>query len=961
MPTDPLATPAPVAPLPEAGLPPAAPANVLAPGRPAPPSPPEAVLARFTEGLVEAADVAEVAGHLLSACLQVSPARVARVLLPAGAGEALELACTRAEPPGSPPAQHLHGGVHLPSAPAGGGWLAGEAERALQPVLARDGAVGGRWWAAPVDALGPHPAGLLVLGLEAPGPFEGPGGGLGAVEALARVATLALDRLRQGGALERARAVAAAEAEARARAEERYRFLAEAGQGLATSLDVEVVLQELARLTALRLADACTVHVADGGGGLRQVAFASALPEGSALREQWDAAGRAAARPPPSALEALGARRTVLAEEPEGGRAARGHAAQVLSVPLLGRDRVHAVLTLTVERAGRRLRPEDVALAEELAHRAVLAVDNARLYREAHHARAAAEQESHVRRAAEERQRFLAEVSRVLGATLDAEEMLRSLARLAVPRFADGCAVDLVEADGSLRRVAASHRDPTKAEVAFRLAEEFPGSLDAAIGPPSVVRTGVSERVAVVRDAHLEAQARSPEHLALLRRLGVGALLCVPLWVRGRVAGAVTLVQGESGRRFARADQVVAEDLAARAGFALENARLYADLQEEDRRKDAFLAMLAHELRNPLAPVQVAARLLKQGTDRPEVLERARAVIERQTRHMARLVDDLLDVSRITRGKIELRRERTPLQLLIQRAAELAHPMLQARQHALTVACPERPLWLEVDPVRLEQVLVNLLNNAAKYTDPGGRIHVAVQAEGGAVQVSVRDTGIGIGPDMLPRVFELFAQERRASDRAQGGLGIGLTLVRQLVELHGGSVTAHSEGVGRGSEFRVSLPYSELEAPPEAPAAHLDSHARALEVLVVDDNVDAAETLAELLQVWGHTVRVVHDGFAALEAAGAHAPDVVLLDIGLPRMDGFEVARRLRANPAHARCTLVALTGYGQSEDRARAHEAGFDHHLTKPVDLQVLARVLAACGLGEQGARPGEGQGAVS
>jgi signal transduction histidine kinase/ActR/RegA family two-component response regulator len=464
--------------------------------------------------------------------------------------------------------------------------------------------------------------------------------------------------------------------------------------------------------------------------------------------------------------------------------------------------------------------------------------------------------------------------------------------------------------------------------------------MDWPVGIPRVLRTGVSERISVVREGDLDAMAESPGHLRMLRELKIESVLTVPLWVRARVVGSVMLVHSGSGRRFTRADQAVAEDLAGRAGLAVENARLYADLQEEDRRKDEFLAMLAHELRNPLAPVQVAVQLLQQGSESRASQDHAHAVIARQTRHMARLVDDLLDLSRITRGKIELRREPTQLQALVRRAVDLAQPLLQAKRHRLTVELPEQPLWIEVDPVRIEQVLANLLNNAAKYSDPEGSIRVQAHRLGGGLEVVVRDSGIGITEEMLGSIFDLFVQEKRASDRSQGGLGIGLTLVKQLVELHGGVVSAHSDGVGKGSEFRLRLPCA-VEARDDVPVPLHPSVARSMRILVVDDNVDAAETLAELLESWGHTVKAVHDGVEGLEEAQRFRPDVVLLDIGLPRMDGLEVARRLRSLPGEPRTVLVALTGYGQAEDRARSREAGFDHHLTKPVDLDTLVRVL--------------------
>jgi two-component system CheB/CheR fusion protein len=365
-------------------------------------------------------------------------------------------------------------------------------------------------------------------------------------------------------------------------------------------------------------------------------------------------------------------------------------------------------------------------------------------------------------------------------------------------------------------------------------------------------------------------------------------------------------------------------------------------LAEADRHKDEFLAMLAHELRNPLAPIGNAAQLLRlRGRDDPS-LRRVTEMMERQVRHMARLVDDLLDVSRIAGGKIALRKERIDLALVTRQALESVSDLIQAREHELSLSLPFSPLWLEADPVRLEQIIQNLVENAAKYTEPGGRIWVDAARKGDEMVLRVRDTGVGIAPDLLPRIFDLFTQADRSLDRSQGGLGLGLTLVRRLVQKHGGTVHAESAGPGKGSEFIVRLPGS----PPPLPAAtavtsRAGGSISPRRVLVVDDNADAATSLADLLAVIGHEVRVAHTGPAAIEAAATFRPEVLLLDIGLPGMDGYEVARRVREHSALKETLLVALTGYGQEEDRQRAAEAGFDHHLTKPVAWEELEKAL--------------------
>ncbi len=379
------------------------------------------------------------------------------------------------------------------------------------------------------------------------------------------------------------------------------------------------------------------------------------------------------------------------------------------------------------------------------------------------------------------------------------------------------------------------------------------------------------------------------------------------------------------------------------------------ELARADRQKNEFLAMLAHELRNPLAPIDNALQVLRQGHaddhQREADLDWALEIMSRQVRHMARLVDDLLDVSRITRGKIVLRRELVAPQALVAHAVESVRPLVTAKRHELTVTLPppEPPARLNADPARLEQVLCNLLNNAAKYTTEGGRIHLCttIEDQGRTLAFRVSDNGIGIAPDVLPSVFELFRQAERSLDRAQGGLGIGLTLVQTLVTMHGGTVEAQSGGIGQGSEFIVRLP---LARPPLTPAAGPSMLAagpsiagdRQRRVLVVDDIIDSAESLARLLRRWGHEVHLAHDGPSALAAARSTAPEIVLLDIGLPGMDGYEVARLLRQDPAHTALVLVALTGYGQTADRQHTRDAGFDHHLVKPVDTTLLRSLLA-------------------
>jgi CheY-like chemotaxis protein/two-component sensor histidine kinase len=364
-------------------------------------------------------------------------------------------------------------------------------------------------------------------------------------------------------------------------------------------------------------------------------------------------------------------------------------------------------------------------------------------------------------------------------------------------------------------------------------------------------------------------------------------------------------------------------------------------LREADRRKDEFLAILAHELRNPLAPLRNSLYVLRQSAGERATVDKVRDMMERQVDHLVHLVDDLLEVSRINRGKIALRKQRVGLAAIIQTALETALPAIESAGHRLSITLPSEPLDLEADPIRLAQVFANLLNNAAKYTEAGGRIDVLARQEEQEVMVAVRDTGVGIPADMLPRVFELFLQVETTRGHAQGGLGIGLTLVKSLVELHGGRVEARSPGLGQGSELTVRLPIA-TGARAEAIRRDAEAPLAPRRILVVDDNRDAADSLGMLLEALGSEVEIAYDGPAALEAVPRYRPEVVLLDIGMPGMNGHEVARRLRERPEGRDLMLVALTGWGQDQDRRCSEAAGFDRHLVKPVALDALRDLLA-------------------
>ncbi len=529
--------------------------------------------------------------------------------------------------------------------------------------------------------------------------------------------------------------------------------------------------------------------------------------------------------------------------------------------------------------------------------------------------------------------RFLADASATLHDLGDSERALDRIAHIAVESFADRCVIDVT--DGPEHRRIDVRADRAGRTAAARDADEY--CLER------VKRTGDAEVVGNVAAALDQADADASVPLRRLRDLGVRSYLAVPLVVRGAVIGVIAFYVVDSARNFTHVELGVASDLARRVAVAIDNARLYRSIQESDQRKSEFLATLAHELRNPLAPIRTGLEVLGRIDPRSPEGARVRTVMTRQMGHMVRLVDDLLDVSRLSRGKLELKKCRVMLDTVVRDAVDVSRPAIDAARHTLTVTLPDAPVPLYGDPTRLSQVISNLLTNAAKYTADGGDIGLTATLEDGDVVIAVTDTGIGLSDEQLPVIFEMFGQIRGSSPRSDGGLGIGLTLVRQLTEMHGGTVSVRSQGPGRGSTFEVRLPV--LVARPEpAPEEEVvtSGSTQGLKVLVVDDNRDSAEMLGMLIGMHGHDVRTAFSGPDALALATEFVPDVVFLDIGLPVMSGYEVAQQLRRLEPTQRSLLVALTGWGAPEHVARARAAGFDVHMTKPVDTTEVERLLA-------------------
>jgi signal transduction histidine kinase len=553
--------------------------------------------------------------------------------------------------------------------------------------------------------------------------------------------------------------------------------------------------------------------------------------------------------------------------------------------------------------------------------------------------RVALAKEQAARTVAEENQRrasFLAEATQVMASSLDVDTILKGASDLVVPFLADYSAVVLNGDDGAVRaRRSASVAGWDQYLGDYR--EAFDAMVQRQLG--RVLTQGLhafSDRLAV------------PGQGDVVDEPPTGEVHAFPLVTRGKTRGALILALGPSSRRLQGQDLSLADSLAGRAAASLDNCLLYEEIQNADRRKNEFLATLSHELRNPLAPMRAALHMLRS---KPVEQEKARTLLEtmdRQVAQMTRLVEDLLDISRITRGAIELRRETLDVTQEVRHAIESCQGALEVGRHALEVRLPEGDCRVVADRVRLQQILENLILNAVKYTEPGGRIDVSAEAELSDVVIRVRDTGIGIAPDKLGQVWDLFVQVDESPERTRKGLGIGLALVKDLVRRHGGSVEAASDGLGKGSTFTIRLPRAvgpegqastQTLQPVEKHASNPDSR----RILIVDDNLDAAETLSMMLEILGQQTHKAHDGNAAIQAAAEYQPDVIFMDIGLPGISGHEAASRIRKDLGMSGVYMVALSGYGTEEDRRKSLYAGFDAHLVKPLDPSALPGILGA------------------
>lgn len=543
------------------------------------------------------------------------------------------------------------------------------------------------------------------------------------------------------------------------------------------------------------------------------------------------------------------------------------------------------------------------------------------------------------RKRAEETLAFLARASRSLAALTDRESALQRAASIIVPFFADWCVVHGINHEGRIEQLACVHRDPQKSGTLRDLLGKHPLDWNSPSIAVRVLRSGKTELAAQFSEPLLAGLAGTAAEETAREDLNPSSVICAPLLIRDRVIGAMTFAACGSSHRYDRNDVTFAEDLAGRVAVAIDNSHLFHSVKQADRQKDEFLAMLAHELRNPLAAIQYATVLAQLPSAEPkqEMFE----IIDRQVKNLSHLIDDLLDVSRVSQDKIQLKREFVDASTVVMHAAAVVRPLIEQRKHALVTDIAKEAMPLYADATRTEQIVANLLTNAAKYTPDGGQISLRAYPENGFVVIKVKDTGVGLPAEMLPRVFDLFTQVERTLDRSEGGLGIGLTIVRRLVEMHGGTVSAASEGLDRGSEFTVRLPMCDArDFRPIGGDEVLPLRRKPLRIAVVDDNHDTADSAARWLKLSGNDVRVAYDGFAALATIREFRPQVVLLDIGLPGMNGYEVAQTLRKE-GFVTEILIAISGYGQAEDRKRSQEAGFNHHLVKPVDHKALESLL--------------------
>jgi PAS domain S-box-containing protein len=597
----------------------------------------------------------------------------------------------------------------------------------------------------------------------------------------------------------------------------------------------------------------------------------------------------------------------------------------------------------------------DVEVGTALANLAASALSTAELYEEQRAAREAADHARH-------RAAFLADAATILSASLDYQDTLSAVARLAVTAVADWCAVDMIGEGGIVHRLAVAHLDPAKVRDARELEERYPADPDMEGGVHHVIRTGQPVLVSRILPSQLEAASRDEEHHRMLRAFGLTSYMCVPMLAHGKAFAAMTFLSAESGREYTDTDLRLAREIAARASLAVENARSYARAQDANRLKDEFLATLSHELRTPLNAVLGYARMLRLGTLNAEKGRTAVEVIERNATSLKQIIEDVLDVSRIVTGRLRLSVQPVDLPVVLREACATVMPAADAKGVRVETILDPLTAPVSGDVDRLQQVVWNLLSNAIKFTPRGGKVQVRLSRVNSHVEITVSDTGCGIAPSFLPAVFDRFRQGDATPSREHGGLGLGLSIAKQLIELHGGTIEAASDGEGKGATFTAKLPLMIVHARPAEPGRreqpHTDHHPPVIDgaprldgvrVLAVDDEPDSLNLLRFVLESAGAEVRVANSAAAALDAIRQHVPDVMIADIGMPGVDGLQLVRAVRQLEKPARnIPIAALTAYARTQDRVLSLASGFQMHLVKPIDPLELTVAVSALASGQ-------------
>ena len=744
----------------------------------------------------------------------------------------------------------------------------------------------------------------------------------------------------------------------------RLELLAAAAADLSGASTRDEVAKVVVARTALAMsAQMCTLYVLSDDGNALELIGSSGVSE--AVLARIETIDRDAVNPTWAAFESRTPMWIESAAEyadkiPEVSKIeGEGPRAQAFwSMPLVVEGRVVGLLGVGYTKA-RRFTPEKRTFVETFTQHCAQALLRAQRVDQERYARLVAEEARASGEREEQRRALIAEATSALAATLDYKVTLSRLATLLVPRLADWCAIEMIEESGASDQVAVAHSDPKMIEYAWELRRRYPPARNAATGVPNVLRTGKSEIYPEITDEMIAAGAVDEEHLRISRELKLRSALVVPLVARGTVLGAITMVHAESGRRYGTPELALAEEIARRAAISVDNARLYgaeqrarAAADDANRLKDEFLATVSHELRTPLNAILGWSRMITTGVLDETKRARASETIERNAVAMTQLVEDLLDVSRIISGKMRLEVESVDLGKVVEAAIESIRPAALAKEISLRSIIEPAPGPLLGDPNRLQQVVWNLLSNAVKFTPRRGRVEVMVRRNASSIEVSVRDDGAGIDPAFAPFVFDRFRQADGKTTRAHGGLGLGLAITRQLVEMHGGSIVATSEGMGHGSTFTVKLPITAMRPLADAAAASADApegttgaglELEGLRVLAVDDDEDSRRLVHAVLEKAGAKVTLATSVEEAMAAFEHDVPDVVVSDIGMPGKDGLELIRLIRVLPAErgGKVPAAALTAYARAGDRTRVLSAGFSMHLPKPIEPEELVAVV--------------------